>query len=109
MKTFRFLLVVQKNLEVGEVLSVDISCIVALTTTIDVQIKYNGPVRRAVFGVRVLYVYCVCFWLSISSLRWPCNKLDFWGSYIRKSQILLLERHYMLCFFQIMTIEPCFL
>ncbi|XP_022154818.1 uncharacterized protein LOC111021980 [Momordica charantia] len=42
--------VVQKNLEVGEVLSVDISCIVALTTTIDVQIKYNGPVRRAVFG-----------------------------------------------------------
>ncbi|KAG6579401.1 uncharacterized protein LOC111430310 isoform X1 [Cucurbita moschata] len=42
--------VVQKNLEVGEVLAVDISCIVAMTTTIDVQIKYNGPVRRAVFG-----------------------------------------------------------
>ncbi|XP_038906609.1 uncharacterized protein LOC120092560 isoform X1 [Benincasa hispida] len=42
--------VVQKNLEVGEVLSVDISCIVAMTTSIDVQIKYNGPVRRAVFG-----------------------------------------------------------
>ncbi|XP_022996176.1 uncharacterized protein LOC111491483 isoform X3 [Cucurbita maxima] len=42
--------VVQKNLEVGEVLSVDISCILAMTTTIDVQIKYNGPVRRTVFG-----------------------------------------------------------
>lgn len=47
-----FLLVVQKNLEVGEVLSVDVSCIVALNTSVIVQIKYNGPMRRAVFGVR---------------------------------------------------------
>ena len=44
-------LVAQKNLEVGEVLAVDVSCIVALTTTVNVQIKYNGPMRRAVFGV----------------------------------------------------------
>ncbi|XP_044476397.1 uncharacterized protein LOC123203965 [Mangifera indica] len=42
--------VVQKNLEVGEVLSVDVSCIVALTTSVNVQIKYNGPMRRVVFG-----------------------------------------------------------
>ncbi|KAL6183436.1 PREDICTED: uncharacterized protein LOC101296864 [Fragaria vesca subsp. vesca] len=42
--------VVQKNLEVGEVLSVDVSCIAAVTTTVNVQIKYNGPMRRAVFG-----------------------------------------------------------
>ncbi|XVE65116.1 hypothetical protein DITRI_Ditri07aG0155500 [Diplodiscus trichospermus] len=42
--------VVQKNLEVGEVLVVDMSCIVALTASINVQIKYNGPIRRAVFG-----------------------------------------------------------
>lgn len=75
MKFFRVLLVVQKNLEVGEVLAVDISCIVAMTTSIDVQIKYNGPVRRAVFGVRLLYFYGVCFSRSMSSLRWPCNKL----------------------------------
>ncbi|GKV38019.1 hypothetical protein SLEP1_g45976 [Rubroshorea leprosula] len=47
---FLFLLVVQKNLEADEVLSVDVSCIVALTTTVGVQIKYNGPMRRAVFG-----------------------------------------------------------
>ncbi|XP_065625870.1 uncharacterized protein LOC136065959 [Quercus suber] len=44
------LLVVQKNLEVGELLVVDVSCIVALTTTVNVQVKYNGPMRRAVFG-----------------------------------------------------------
>lgn len=79
MKVFSFffffwvLLVVQKNLEVGEVIAVDISCIVAMTTSIDVQIKYNGPVRRAVFGVRVLYLNGVFFLLSMSSLRWPCN------------------------------------
>ncbi|XP_024172594.1 uncharacterized protein LOC112178656 [Rosa chinensis] len=42
--------VVQKNLDVGEVLSVDVSCIAAVTTTVNVQIKYNGPMRRAVFG-----------------------------------------------------------
>ena len=48
---FFLLLVVQKNLEVGEVLAVDVSCIVALTASIEVQIKYNGPMRRAVFGV----------------------------------------------------------
>ncbi|GMN31137.1 hypothetical protein TIFTF001_003120 [Ficus carica] len=42
--------VVQKNLEVGEVLAVDVSCIVALTSTVNVQIKYNGPMRKAMFG-----------------------------------------------------------
>ncbi|KAJ8754705.1 hypothetical protein K2173_011120 [Erythroxylum novogranatense] len=42
--------VLQKNLEVGEVLAVDVSCIVAINSTVNVQVKYNGPVRRAVFG-----------------------------------------------------------
>ncbi|XP_010518719.1 PREDICTED: uncharacterized protein LOC104798366 [Tarenaya hassleriana] len=42
--------VVQKNLEVGEVLTIDVWCIAALTPSINVQIKYNAPVRRAVFG-----------------------------------------------------------
>ncbi|KAI9111078.1 hypothetical protein K1719_017953 [Acacia pycnantha] len=42
--------VIQKNLEVGEMLSVDVSCIAAVTTTIDIQIKYNGPPRKAMFG-----------------------------------------------------------
>lgn len=42
--------VVQKNLEVGEVLTVDISCIVILSSTVNVQVKYNGPMRRTVFG-----------------------------------------------------------
>ncbi|XP_038686959.1 uncharacterized protein LOC119986470 [Tripterygium wilfordii] len=42
--------VVQKNLEVGEVFAVDVSCLVALTASVNVQIKYNGPLRRAVFG-----------------------------------------------------------
>ncbi|KAJ0049076.1 uncharacterized protein LOC116105625 [Pistacia vera] len=42
--------VVQKNLEVGEILTVDVSCIVALTASVNVQIKYNGPMRRVVFG-----------------------------------------------------------
>ncbi|KAL6979761.1 hypothetical protein U1Q18_021416 [Sarracenia purpurea var. burkii] len=42
--------VVQKNLEVGEVLAMDVSCIVALSATVNVQVKYNVPMRRAVFG-----------------------------------------------------------
>ncbi|KAL3499621.1 hypothetical protein ACH5RR_038714 [Cinchona calisaya] len=42
--------VVQKNLEVGELLSVDVASVVALSSTINVQVKYNGPVRRVVFG-----------------------------------------------------------
>ncbi|PIA44930.1 hypothetical protein AQUCO_01700481v1 [Aquilegia coerulea] len=42
--------VVQKNLDVGEVLVVDASCIVAMTATINLQVKYSGPMRRAVFG-----------------------------------------------------------
>ncbi|KAJ1386485.1 Tryptophan RNA-binding attenuator protein-like domain superfamily, partial [Sesbania bispinosa] len=42
--------VVQKNLEVGEVLAVDVSCIVAVTSTVNIQIKYNGPARRTMFG-----------------------------------------------------------
>ncbi|XP_052209100.1 uncharacterized protein LOC127812652 [Diospyros lotus] len=42
--------VVQKNLEVGEVLAVDVSCIVALSSAVNVQVKYNSPMRRVVFG-----------------------------------------------------------
>lgn len=42
--------VVQKNLEDGEVLAVDVSCIAAVTATVNVQIKYNSPIRRVVFG-----------------------------------------------------------
>jgi hypothetical protein len=56
-----FLLVAQKVLEVGEVLAVDVSCIAALNTTVNVQIKYNGPVRRAVFGVSRSFL-----WISLS-------------------------------------------
>ncbi|KAL9326729.1 hypothetical protein ACSQ67_007374 [Phaseolus vulgaris] len=44
------LLVVQKNLEIGEVLAVDVSSIVAVTSTVNIQIKYNGPARRTMFG-----------------------------------------------------------
>ncbi|KAJ4912504.1 Tryptophan RNA-binding attenuator protein-like [Raphanus sativus] len=43
--------VVQKNLEVGEVLTIDVSCIAALTPSIDFRINYPAPpVRRVVFG-----------------------------------------------------------
>ncbi|XP_075508758.1 uncharacterized protein LOC142545451 isoform X2 [Primulina tabacum] len=42
--------VVQKNLEVGEVLAVDVSSIVAVSGSVNVQIKYNGPMRRVIFG-----------------------------------------------------------
>ena len=49
------MLVVQKNLEIGEVLAVDVSCIVAVTSTVNIQIKYNGPPRRTMFGVSSFY------------------------------------------------------
>ncbi|KAF8084841.1 hypothetical protein N665_0697s0023 [Sinapis alba] len=43
--------VVQKNLEVGEVLTIDVSCIAALTPSINFRINYHAaPVRRVVFG-----------------------------------------------------------
>uniref|UniRef100_A0A7N0VMY1 Altered inheritance of mitochondria protein 24, mitochondrial n=1 Tax=Kalanchoe fedtschenkoi TaxID=63787 RepID=A0A7N0VMY1_KALFE len=41
---------VQKNLEVGEVLAVDVSCIAAVSSTVDVKIQYNAPMRRALLG-----------------------------------------------------------
>ncbi|GAA0169916.1 hypothetical protein LIER_24295 [Lithospermum erythrorhizon] len=44
------LCVVQKNLEVGEVLSVDVSSIIAVPVSVSVQMKYNGPARRVVFA-----------------------------------------------------------
>ncbi|WOL10878.1 hypothetical protein Cni_G19637 [Canna indica] len=42
--------VVQKILAPGEVLVVDAVCIVAITSTINFQLKYSNPMRRAVFG-----------------------------------------------------------
>jgi uncharacterized protein (AIM24 family) len=50
--------VVQKVLEVGEVFSIDVSCIAALTPSIDVRIKNNAPFRRALFGVH-FHIYFV--------------------------------------------------
>lgn len=57
------MLVLQKVLEVGEVFSIDVSCIAALTPSIDVQIKNNAPLRRAVFGVHLhsLYLHIYLF------------------------------------------------
>jgi len=52
------MLVVQKVLEVGEVFSIDVSCIAALTPSIDVRIKNNAPFRRALFGVH-FHIYFV--------------------------------------------------
>ncbi|CAK9177612.1 unnamed protein product [Ilex paraguariensis] len=64
---------VQKNLEVGEVLSVDMSSIVALSATINVQVKYNAPMRRVVFGVS-----CFCFLIPLGFLvLFPINLLFF--------------------------------
>ncbi|KAK4744616.1 hypothetical protein SAY87_010928 [Trapa incisa] len=34
----------------SEVLTVDVTCIAAVTATVNIQIKYNGPIRRVVFG-----------------------------------------------------------
>ncbi|ONK67532.1 uncharacterized protein A4U43_C05F1020 [Asparagus officinalis] len=42
--------VVQKILDVGEVVVVDVACIVAMTSTIDFQLKQSNPVRRTIFG-----------------------------------------------------------
>ncbi|XP_028121506.1 uncharacterized protein LOC114318751 [Camellia sinensis] len=49
--------VAQKNLDVGEVLAVDVSCIVALSAMVNVQVKYNGPMRRVVFGVISFHLF----------------------------------------------------
>ncbi|CAB78745.1 hypothetical protein [Arabidopsis thaliana] len=54
--------VVQKNLEVGEVLTIDVSCIAALTPSINFQIKYNAaPVRRAVFGLDPMMTFRISY------------------------------------------------
>lgn len=42
--------VVQKILDDGEVLVTDVACLVAMTNTIDFQLKHANPVRRALFG-----------------------------------------------------------
>lgn len=49
--------VVQKILEVGEVVVVDVACIVAMTSSIDFQLKQSNPMRRAVFGVSFNFYY----------------------------------------------------
>ncbi|RRT71732.1 hypothetical protein B296_00008902 [Ensete ventricosum] len=48
---FLSLLVVQKILAPGEVLIVDAVCIVAMTCTINFQLKHSHPMRRVVFGL----------------------------------------------------------
>ncbi|CAL9049015.1 unnamed protein product [Musa banksii] len=42
--------VVQKILAPGEVFIVDAACIIAMTSSINFQLKYSSPMRRVVFG-----------------------------------------------------------
>lgn len=57
--------VVQKNLEVGETLSVDISSIIAVPSTVNVQIKYNGPMRRVTLAYFKKKNILVCYFLKL--------------------------------------------
>lgn len=50
-----FWLVVQKILDADEVVVVDVACIIAMSNTIDFQLKQPNPVRRAMFGVSILF------------------------------------------------------
>ena len=70
------LLVVQKNLEIGEVLAVDVSSIVAVTSAVNIQIKYNGPARRTMFGVSSFCVSSL-FIIILCSQSTLCYLEDF--------------------------------
>lgn len=48
--------IVQKNLAQGEAIVVDVDCVVAMTKSIDMQIKYVGGVKRTIFGGDGVYV-----------------------------------------------------
>ena len=41
----------QKNLTEGETIVVDAGCVVAMTRSVDMQVKYTGSVGRSIFGV----------------------------------------------------------
>ncbi|KAH7287822.1 hypothetical protein KP509_32G076500 [Ceratopteris richardii] len=43
--------IVQKNLVQGEVIIVEAGCVIAMTTSVDMQIRQLGGIRRTVFGV----------------------------------------------------------
>lgn len=47
----RLFVVIQKHLARGEVLVVDAGCLVAMTTSVELELKYAGPLKRAFFGV----------------------------------------------------------
>ncbi|CAM6096758.1 unnamed protein product [Calypogeia fissa] len=42
--------VIQKNLGRGEIIIVDASCLVAVTSNVELDLKYAAPLRRAFFG-----------------------------------------------------------
>lgn len=63
--SFSYVLVVQKILSPGEALTVDAACIVAMTSTINFQLKYSDPTRRVIFGVS----FCV-FLLNLDVVSW---------------------------------------
>ncbi|OAE24389.1 hypothetical protein AXG93_4343s1590 [Marchantia polymorpha subsp. ruderalis] len=50
MKLQRALTFIQKHLARGEVLVVDAGCLVAMTTSVELELKYAGPLKRAFFG-----------------------------------------------------------
>jgi uncharacterized protein (AIM24 family) len=51
----------QKILAPREVITVDAACIVAMTNTINIQLKSPNQLRRAVFGVRRSFSSFTCF------------------------------------------------
>lgn len=65
-----FSAVVQKNLGRNEVLVADASCLVAMTSSVELELKYAAPLKRAFFGVSDDGCKCVLVWAE-----WMCSTL----------------------------------
>jgi hypothetical protein len=51
--------IIKKDLQPGETLLLDTGCLVAMTGTVDYDVRFSGSVKTALFGARA--------W------RWPCS------------------------------------
>jgi uncharacterized protein (AIM24 family) len=67
----------QKILAPREVITVDAGCIVAMTTTINFQLKNPTQLRRAVFGVSISFFFAYICFIMFFVLRialFPCSE-----------------------------------
>jgi uncharacterized protein (AIM24 family) len=82
--------VIEKNLQIGELLKVDTGCIVAFTSDVDYDIQFVGGVKNTLFGGEGMFYASLRgpgkVWIQTLPISRLAGRILSYGSFRRKEE-----------------------